>query len=287
MKRQLERADGSRLNAPLTASELASFEMYGYLVLPYSLNDIQLNELRDECDGLYGQTNADDLVELGCVLDIFASANRTPRSRVNVAEYVAFRNTLVGRPMSKDLQTLLFDELPQLMQSLFHRPSVFFFNEHFVVKPPHSKVEFRWHQDDTEQLGMCVHREAIPWYISAWCALDDVTATNGALQFRHLDGESSPPVVVPAGKILVFRSDVWHFSAANSSDAVRRAFYVQYSPTAITSRPLDHLPLCCALPVHHKATVEDSRCKKQAKLNTVDPTGNGEVSHDRGIITQD
>lgn len=115
---------------------------------------------------------------------------------------------------------------------------VFFFNEHYVVKPPKSHVEFRWHRDDDEQLAMCVHRETIAPYVSAWCALDDVTEENGALQFVSLDGSStldedekdqlqrraSEPVAAKAGDVLFFLSNVWHSSSSNESDAPRRAF---------------------------------------------------------------
>ncbi|ETW06157.1 hypothetical protein H310_03740 [Aphanomyces invadans] len=248
-------SDSDRHDTTVTASDQTFFDTHGYLLLPQSLSAAQLSELREECDQLYAHTSADDLVDMGCVLDIFASGNRTQRSRVDLEAYVALRNALVHRPLSSDLQALLFDELPANMQALLPHgtgPFVYFFNEHYVVKPPQSNVEFRWHQDDTEQLGMCVHRESIPWYLSAWIALDDVTSTNGALQFRALQGPdhcSSEPVLASAGSILAFRSDVWHFSAANTSDAIRRAFYVQYSPVPITSRPSSKAPLCCAIPL--------------------------------------
>jgi ectoine hydroxylase-related dioxygenase (phytanoyl-CoA dioxygenase family) len=126
---------------------------------------------------------------------------------------------------------------------------------------------------------MCVHQRIIPWYVSVWCALDDVTLSNGALQFvplyltvdqmqplndsHHL--HASPPIEATAGSIIIFRSDVWHFSAVNASDAARRAFYVQYSVEPITSSSLSKEPLCCAIPIdvrnesiatkrHHEST---------------------------------
>ncbi|GMF19599.1 unnamed protein product [Phytophthora lilii] len=167
--------------------------------------------------------------------------------------------------------SLLFEKLPAIAgQLLAHctesdseleTTGVFFFNEHYVVKPPQSHVEFRWHRDDDEQLAMCVHRETIPAYVSAWCTLDDVTEVNGALQFVSLDESlgcdesvenlqchASDPVTANAGDVLFFLSNVWHCSSSNESDAPRRAFYAQYSREQITARPKDSAPLSFAIP---------------------------------------
>ncbi|KAH9104653.1 hypothetical protein LEN26_014944 [Aphanomyces euteiches] len=243
-KRKAEQRD------PTTAA-LKIFEDDGYLVLNDVLSKEQLVSLREECDGLYEKTTADELVELGCVLDIFASGNRSQPARVDIEAYKEVRSAFLEKESSPHILSLIFEDLPEYIRPLFpqrqKRDGLYFFNEHYVVKPPESKVEFRWHQDDTEQLGMCVHRETIPWYLSAWCALDDVTTDNGALQFRHDDGTETPPIVVSAGSVLIFRSDIWHFSAANTTGSIRRAFYVQYSASPITARPQSSDPLCCAI----------------------------------------
>ncbi|KAF0698586.1 Aste57867_10816 [Aphanomyces stellatus] len=263
----------------LTPTQMQSFRDNGYILLPNVLNDKQLLALREECDDLNKQTTPDELVELGCVLDIFASANRSNASRTQAHAYTELRRALLGHESPRGILDLIFDELPDYMTMLLprkgandHVSDLYFFNEHYVAKPPASKVEFRWHQvrsleanlcmtlhkDDTEQLGMCVHRESVPWYLSAWCALDDVTTENGALQFRPINiphdeddpfQDVTPPVVASAGSVLIFRSDIWHFSAANTTDTVRRAFYVQYSPCPITARPQSPTPLCCAIPM--------------------------------------
>jgi ectoine hydroxylase-related dioxygenase (phytanoyl-CoA dioxygenase family) len=165
--------------------------------------------------------------------------------------------------------SLLFEKLPAVAAQLLvafddseAMTGAFFFNEHYVVKPPQSHVEFRWHRDDDEQLAMCVHRDSIRPYVSAWCALDDVTSVNGALQFVSLDplsesggesvealqGRASDPVATKAGDVLLFLSNVWHCSSSNESDAPRRAFYAQYSREEITARPQDPSPLSFAIP---------------------------------------
>uniref|UniRef100_M4B2M0 Phytanoyl-CoA dioxygenase n=1 Tax=Hyaloperonospora arabidopsidis (strain Emoy2) TaxID=559515 RepID=M4B2M0_HYAAE len=167
------------------------------------------------------------------------------------------------------LASLLFEKLPTIAAQLMAArdesdtaSSVFFFNEHYVVKPPRSHVEFRWHRDGDEQLAMCVHRESIGEYVSAWCALDNVTSVNGALQFVSLDvsletnedtdaalhRQASAPVAVEAGDVLFFLSNVWHYSSSNESDSGRRALYAQYSRERITSRRNNSSPLSFAVP---------------------------------------
>lgn len=158
---------------------------------------------------------------------------------------------------------LLFDRLSCHAKRLLGTPRVFFFNEHYVVKPPHSHVEFRWHRDDDEQLGMCVHRREIPPYVSAWCALDDVTLDNGPLRFvplnaiteqehdhssEQLEKLASEPLTVAAGTVVLFLSNVWHCSSSNDSSTPRRAFYVQFSREPITASPQDDAPLSFAIP---------------------------------------
>lgn len=195
------------------------------------------------------------------------------------------------------LANVLFARLPFVAAQLMQQPlgeseealnaqkELLFFNEHYVIKPPQTAVEFRWHQDDEEQLGMCVHRSAIPPYISAWCALDDVTSKNGPLRFisqaslaqlptdaseggrmensgesenrasgKSFESVATAPIVAPAGTVIFFLSNVWHSSSCNKSETVRRAFYAQYSQSKITATPADPWPLSFAIPCqrgHH------------------------------------
>ncbi|EQC28551.1 hypothetical protein SDRG_13629 [Saprolegnia diclina VS20] len=245
-----------------------AFARDGYVVINGFLTQAQLHALRAECDDLYAATTPEAIVELGCVLDPFATAHMTRSARTQRDVYMTTRRKQTRATSESDcIETLLFEDLPQALAPLFGHTEdvpgdVYFFNEHYVVKPPETNVEFRWHQDDAEQLGMCVHRSSIPWYLSAWVALDDVTATNGALRFlpwtHHPYGVEDPadldlaaataPLAVAAGAAVVFRSDIWHFSAVNATSTARRAFYAQYTPQAIYSSPRTTIdPLCCAI----------------------------------------
>lgn len=196
---------------------------------------------------------------------------------------------------------LLFERLPSFAAGLLASSSpekllsccqnsdgILFFNEHYVVKPPQTAVEFRWHRDDDEQLGMCLHRASIPPYISAWCALDDITSKNGALRFvplpvqdalgpscddgscpssrdeSALNAAASAPLLAQAGSVVFFLSNVWHCSACNDSDSARRAFYAQYSRSKITAMPNDPAPLSFAIPCGVSSNGE-GRSKRRAR----------------------
>ncbi|KDO21328.1 hypothetical protein SPRG_13219 [Saprolegnia parasitica CBS 223.65] len=255
-----------------------AFARDGFLVIDGFLTQAQLQALRVECDDLYAATTPEAIVELGCVLDPFATAHMTRSARTQRDAYMTMRRKQTRKTSEGNcIEALLFQDLPQALAPLFS-PSegdIYFFNEHYVVKPPETNVEFRWHQDDAEQLGMCVHRSSIPWYLSAWVALDDITATNGALRFlpwtHHPDGVEDPadldlsaataPLAVAAGAAVVFRSDIWHFSAVNATSTARRAFYAQYTPQPIYSSPRTIDPLCSAIPIDRKPRKSAPRFK--------------------------
>ena len=60
---------------------------------------------------------------------------------------------------------------------------LYLFNEHYVVKPPHSDIVFQWHRDVDKQLSLCYDKNVV--YYSMWCPLDDVDEKNGTLQVPH------------------------------------------------------------------------------------------------------
>lgn len=232
--------------------------------------------LQRESDACYGAVDTDTdraataVTAQGCVLDVMATCpiRDGDPARVNAKHYLNARakqlEKTVGNQSLDDrnvFSSLLFERLPEFVGQLVtaRTEQIHFFNEHYVVKPPRSHVEFRWHRDDDEQLAMCLHRDTILPYVSAWCALDDVTTTNGALQFVSLDQSNreiainelgrhaSDPVLANAGDVLFFLSNVWHCSSSNESDQPRRAFYAQYSRGRITAGPNDPSPLSFAI----------------------------------------
>ncbi|KAE9020457.1 hypothetical protein PR003_g12974 [Phytophthora rubi] len=303
----------SRPSPPSTApaptsvlSPLDTFATRGWVCIRNLLSPSELRVLRDECDVLYARKSVEDIVAQGCVLDVMAQCpmRDSDSARVNSKCYLTARAKQL-KSIADDHQvftSLLFEKLPTVAGQLLadcteaETPTeVFFFNEHYVVKPPKSHVEFRWHRDDDEQLAMCVHRETIVPYVSAWCALDDVTEANGALQFVSLDGPSelgddkvenlqrraSEPVTAKAGDVLFFLSNVWHCSSSNESDAPRRAFYAQYSRERITARPKDAVPLSFAIPCNTRTVAPwltatgggDSRSRRKKPKSAVYESG--------------
>ncbi|EGZ12542.1 hypothetical protein PHYSODRAFT_387633, partial [Phytophthora sojae] len=225
----------SRPSPPSTESSLLDvFATRGWVCVRDLLSPPELRVLQDECDALYARQSAEAIAAQGCVLDVMAQCpmRDSDSARVDSRSYLTARakqlKSIEDNPQV--FASLLFEKLPTIAAQLsagcmgteVETPTeVFFFNEHYVVKPPKSHVEFRWHRDDDEQLAMCVHRETIAPYVSAWCALDDVTEENGALQFVSLDGSStldedekdqlqrraSEPVAAKAGDVLFFLSN--------------------------------------------------------------------------------
>uniref|UniRef100_A0AAV1TS00 Phytanoyl-CoA dioxygenase n=1 Tax=Peronospora matthiolae TaxID=2874970 RepID=A0AAV1TS00_9STRA len=279
----------TRSSARPSACQLNDFATRGWVCVRNLLSSSEVRVLQTECSALYSSQSAETLIAQGCVVDVLAHSpiRESDKARVDSKCYLECRARATNRfDMEKErvLASLLFEKLPTIAAQMMAgrnesetESPVFFFNEHYVVKPPRSHVEFRWHRDGDEQLAMCVHRESIGEYVSAWCALDNVTSVNGALQFVSLDAsletnedtdaalhrQASAPVAVEEGDVLFFLSNVWHYSSSNESDSARRAFYAQYSRERITSRRNSSSPLSFAIP-----------CTRTSLTSTVSaPTG--------------
>jgi phytanoyl-CoA hydroxylase len=131
-------------------------------------------------------------------------------------------------------------------------PDVRLYWEQAVYKQPHSAEPVLWHQDNGYTF---VEPQA---YLTCWIAITDATLDNGCVTVMpgaHRDGtlahRSTPigfecwgdasaarAVPVRAGSIVVFTSLTPHFTAANTTDGVRKAYIVQYAPNgAVAYRP--------------------------------------------------
>jgi ectoine hydroxylase-related dioxygenase (phytanoyl-CoA dioxygenase family) len=155
-----------------------------------------------------------------------------------------------------------WQQIPQLRKFLFSDlmadicratigPEAILFYEQFFIKCGETGRRFSWHQDSGYVNSM--HKP----YVTCWCALDDVSETNGTVyilpysvsgirtwvqhvrdpQTNEMTGyfgkERGIPVVVPAGSIAVFSSLVFHCSGANTTDQFRRAYIVQYATETV------------------------------------------------------
>jgi phytanoyl-CoA hydroxylase len=131
-------------------------------------------------------------------------------------------------------------------------PDVRLYWEQAVYKQPHSAEPVLWHQDNGYTF---VEPQA---YLTCWIAVTDATLENGCVTVMpgahragtlahratpigfECRGDASAARAVPvrAGSIVVFTSLTPHFTAANTTDEVRKAYIVQYAPAgAVAYRP--------------------------------------------------
>jgi phytanoyl-CoA hydroxylase len=131
-------------------------------------------------------------------------------------------------------------------------PDVRLYWEQAVYKQPRSAEPVLWHQDNGYTF---VEPQA---YLTCWIAITDATPENGCVvvmpgthrlgTLAHRStpigqecwGDDARAVEVPvrAGSIVVFTSLTPHYTARNTTDAVRKAYIVQYAPDgAVAYRP--------------------------------------------------
>jgi hypothetical protein len=125
--------------------------------------------------------------------------------------------------------------------------------EQAVYKQPHSAEPVLWHQDNGYTY---VEPQA---YLTCWVAITDATPENGcviAMPGTHRmgtllhretaigfecwgDPAAAMEVPVRAGSIVVFSSLTPHCTGRNTTDAVRKAYIVQYAPDGAIARQGD------------------------------------------------
>ena len=157
-----------------------------------------------------------------------------------------------------ELGDFLFSDLMADIARVTLGDTVYLHNDQFVVKCEKEGMKFSWHQDGAYVHARIGHH---PECITCWCALDDVTESNGTIyvlpasrfgsrelvphtkdpgsndRVGYFGPDSGDPVIAPAGSIAVFASTVFHRSGANPSGAPRRAYLAQYAPVPLHNRP--------------------------------------------------
>lgn len=123
-------------------------------------------------------------------------------------------------------------------------PDVRLYWEQAVYKQPNSAAPVLWHQDNGYTY---VEPQS---YLTCWIAITDATLDNGCISVMpgaHRDGtlahrstplgeecwgdwSSAVDVPVDAGDVVVFSSLTPHATRQNTTDAVRKAYIVQYVP---------------------------------------------------------
>jgi ectoine hydroxylase-related dioxygenase (phytanoyl-CoA dioxygenase family) len=229
----------------ITSEHVRQFREEGFFVLKRTVPPADLDTLRGECQRFIDERDR-EMDRLG--VDKLDLDRRGRRYFVHAYG----KSHGVERFLSSNLMV-------QIAQAALGG-TVYLFNEQYVVKAAEQGMPFSWHQDS----GFIdyPHRP----YLTCWIALDDMTEANGTVYLlpysragtqdvvKHTRDEESndlvgyfgndpgDPVIVPAGSIVCFSSTLFHRSAPNTTDRVRRVYVAQYSAEPILSedgsRPL-------------------------------------------------
>ncbi|MCC6848768.1 MAG: phytanoyl-CoA dioxygenase family protein [Deltaproteobacteria bacterium] len=223
----------------LTPDERDAFAREGYLVMERALPPDRLGALRAEADHALAWHEGE------------IAAKKT----VDRLNYVGEHYFIPGRSRERPaLADYLRSALMVECAKAFVGVEAYLFIELFVLKLPHNRVPFGWHQDhgyvDAYGYGHYAPN------LSLWTALDDVTAENGALEVlpfterrfdavrAHRQDEHGNFVAdfgsavgtllpVPAGSVILMSGLLPHRSGLNRSEGVRRAYLCQFSPRPV------------------------------------------------------
>jgi ectoine hydroxylase-related dioxygenase (phytanoyl-CoA dioxygenase family) len=222
----------------ITEEHRKQYQEQGFFILEGVIPDSELEMIRAECADLIRQQ--DEEMDRGGT-DTLGLSRRNSRYFV----FLAYKD----RPQ---LGSFIFNDLMAEICRATIGDEAYLFWEQFVVKGTDKKgAAFGWHQDSGYVDG-----EHKP-YVNAWVPLDDVSEANGTVyllpyekagtrekiehqvqsgstdRVGYFGDEPGIPAVCPAGSIVVFSSTCFHRSGANSTDKMRRAYALQYSPEPV------------------------------------------------------
>ncbi len=226
----------------ITQEQQEQYRTQGYFILEAVIPSDMLNGLRQECDRLVREHDA-EMEQKGVTTHGITHYKKRYFISNRGQESTAISRFLFSDLMADVAQATLGD-------------TVFLFNEQYVVKAPEVGTKFAWHQDS----GYIGHYHTP--YLSCWCALDDMSLENGTIfvlpydragmtpddLFDHtVEAETNDkvgydgtdpgiPAIVPAGSVVVFSSRTLHRSGPNTSQGMRRSYLAQYSREPIMNR---------------------------------------------------
>jgi len=227
------------VSVPLvTAAHARRFCDEGYFVVEGVLPPTDLEMLRSECQRLVDERNG-EMTRLG--VDMLDLCHRGRRYFVHAYDKSpAVRRFLFSDLIAQTAQAALGD-------------TIYLFNEQYVVKAAERGMAFGWHQDS----GFIPYPH--PPYLTCWIPLDDVTEANGTVyllpypragtrdvvehrrdekthdMIGYFGDDPGDPVVVPAGSIICFSSNLLHRGGPNTTHHPRRVYVAQYSAQPILS----------------------------------------------------
>lgn len=135
------------------------------------------------------------------------------------------------------------------------RPGIAIYSAKLATKMPRSAEVCHWHQDD----AYYVQNSLSDTRCSIWAPLQDAHEDNGCMKVvpgshkgalqehahkdwgtcrlsmdeASLDLSRAIPVPVRAGDMVIFSARLWHSSAHNDTDQIRRAFIVSYQEATV------------------------------------------------------
>jgi ectoine hydroxylase-related dioxygenase (phytanoyl-CoA dioxygenase family) len=215
----------------LDADQVAAFDRDGFLVLPDVFDDDELDPLVEAID------------RNESVTDEFLRSRADERVAIAESGAITFTVHLVEREPAAAafVRATVFADLCHDLVG----PDVRLYWDQAVYKKPEKPRRFPWHQDNGYAF---VEPQQ---YLTCWVALTDATVDNGCPQVipglhragtyrhRYVDPlgweivESHPDAVaapVGRGGIVVFSSLTPHLTGPNLTDAVRKAYIVQFAP---------------------------------------------------------
>ena len=219
----------------LTGEQVEQFDRDGFVVLPDVFGDDELDPLIEAIDR--NESATDDFLR---TLD---------DGRISIAETGAITFTI--HLVEREPVAAAFARHP-VFADLCHDlvgSDVRLYWDQAVYKKPEKPRRFPWHQDNGYTF---VEPQQ---YLTCWVALTDASVDNGCPQVipgLHRRGtyqhrfveplgweiiESHPDAVAaPVGKggIVVFSSLTPHLTGPNTTDAVRKAYILQYAPDGAT-----------------------------------------------------
>lgn len=218
-------------HAVLTDDQADQFDREGFVVLPDMFTAAEIGAVRDEIDAFES--------ELETLL------RQVDGERVSIAEAGAITFTTHLVKKSERLRAFAGHPTFAGICADLVGPDVNLYWDQAVYKKPEKPRRFPWHQDNGYAF---VEPQQ---YLTCWVALTDATEANGCPQVargRHTRGTlqhrfvdplgwecfSDPDDVavaeVGAGGIVVFSSLTPHLTGPNTTDAVRKAYILQYAP---------------------------------------------------------
>jgi ectoine hydroxylase-related dioxygenase (phytanoyl-CoA dioxygenase family) len=216
----------------LTDAQATQFDEQGFVVVEDAVPPDDLPALVAEIDGFEAE------------LETFLRTQADNRVFIAEADAITFTTHLVARSqIVHDLATS--DVFVDLCADIVG-PDVNMYWDQAVYKKPEKPRRFPWHQDNGYTF---IEPQQ---YLTCWLALTDATELTGCpwiapgahragtlahayvepLGYECFDEPPTPahPAPVRAGSALVFSSLTPHMTGPNLTDAVRKAYILQYAP---------------------------------------------------------